>query len=182
MTRVEIDFNEFIKGYEALSIVDNPAIGENFIALSEQVIRLAKMKDGRLIGAILIPDLDIRRVDANGNEYFIFFSKDTVRKIGYQIMKENKQSKFNLKHEKEVEGLTIVESWIIEDCKIDKSALYGFDLPIGTLMGVVEVNNDETKMRIEAGELKGFSIEYNRELKEEDALEQVFQALNTQLK
>ena len=48
---------------------------------------------------------------------------------------------------------------IIEDEKLDKSRKYGFDLPKGTWMISMKVNNDEVWNKVKAGEVKGFSIE-----------------------
>jgi hypothetical protein len=58
-----------------------------------------------------------------------------------------------------LEGMSVIESWIIEDEKKDKSNLYGFNLPKGTWMISMKVNNDEIWNKVKAGEVKGFSIE-----------------------
>ncbi len=53
----------------------------------------------------------------------------------------------------------MVESWLIEDSTKDKSALYGFELPIGTWMLSVKVNNYDIWEKVKAKEVRGFSIE-----------------------
>jgi hypothetical protein len=58
-----------------------------------------------------------------------------------------------------LEDMSVVESWIIEDVEKDKSKLYGFDLPKGTWMISMKVNNDDVWQKVKAGEVKGFSIE-----------------------
>jgi hypothetical protein len=58
-----------------------------------------------------------------------------------------------------LDGMSVVESWIIEDEKQDKSAKYGFNLPKGTWMISMKVNNNEIWNKVKAGEVKGFSIE-----------------------
>jgi len=56
--------------------------------------------------------------------------------------------------------LSLVESWIIEDKEKDKTALYNMDLPLGTWVGAVKVNNDEVwNDYVKTGKVKGFSIE-----------------------
>jgi hypothetical protein len=55
--------------------------------------------------------------------------------------------------------MSVVESWIIEDSKQDKSAKYGFDLPVGTWMISMKVNNDDVWKDVKEGKVKGFSIE-----------------------
>jgi len=168
--RKEILFDEnLMVGFEALSIVDTPAIMENFIALSKEKVMLAKMVEGRIIGAVLIPEIDILRVDKTTKEPFnIFFSADTIKKIAYQMMRDGLQGKFTIQHDSKVENLTIVETWLIEDASLDKSKIYGFDLPAGTWMVCVEAKGEEIKRRIESGQLRGFSIEFNPNTKQSD--------------
>ena len=63
-------------------------------------------------------------------------------------------------HKVPVEGMTVVESWIKEDKKNDKSNSYGFNkLPIGTWFVKMKVRNDEIWNSVKEGKVKGFSIE-----------------------
>ena len=65
-----------------------------------------------------------------------------------------------MEHKNKLEGLTLVESWLIEDKANDKSNMYGMDLPLGTWMGTVKVDNDEIwNNEVKNGKIKGFSIE-----------------------
>jgi hypothetical protein len=70
------------------------------------------------------------------------------------------QNKTTIEHEKTLEGLTLVESWIVEDEVKDKSRKYGLNVPVGTWMGAVKVNNDEIwNEYVKTNRVKGFSIE-----------------------
>ena len=157
-----IDEDELLSGIEAISIVDRPAIQEHFIALSEQPkVQLAEVdKEKRiLMGAALVPNKNIYRADAE-EEYYIYFSEDTVRKASELFLMRGNQNKSTLEHEAELNGLSVVESWIIEDETHDKSRKYGMDLPIGTWMVSMKVNNDEVwNNYVKTGKVKGFSIE-----------------------
>ena len=42
---------------------------------------------------------------------------------------------------------------------MDKSRLYGYNLPKGTWMVSMKINNDELWQKVKDGELKGLSIE-----------------------
>lgn len=156
-----IDEDNDLNGIEAISIVENPAIEEDFIFLKEQgKLELAKVDEDKriLMGAALIPNKKIYR--NNGlQEYYIFFSEDTVRKASEMFLTKGKQNNSTLEHEDKLEGLSVVESWIIEDEKQDKSRKYDFNLPVGTWMVSVKVNNDDVWNQVKAGEVKGFSIE-----------------------
>ena len=152
--------NEF-SGIEAISVVENPAIEEDFIALKKQQVQLAEVdKEKRiLMGAALVPNKKIYRTNGE-DEYNIFFSEDTVRKASELFLSRGKQNNSTLEHDVKLNGLSVVESWIIEDKKKDKSKKYGFNLPIGTWMVSVKVNNDEIwNDFVKEGKVKGFSIE-----------------------
>ena len=148
-------------GVEAISVVENPAIESDFIALSKQQIQLTEVdKEKRLLmGALLIPDKHIPRNGENGEVYNIFFSKETVEKASQLYLKNGNQSNSTLEHESKLKGLTLVESWIVADTKKDKTALYGIDVPVGTWMGSVKCENDEVYKMAKEGTVKGFSIE-----------------------
>ena len=157
-----IDEDELLSGIEAISIVDRPAIQEHFIALSEQSkLQLAEVdKEKRiLMGAALVPNKNIYRQDGD-DEYYIYFSEDTVRKASELFLMRGNQNKSTLEHEAQLNGLSVVESWIIEDEKYDKSRKYDMELPVGTWMVSMKVNNDEVwNNYVKTGLVKGFSIE-----------------------
>jgi len=156
-----IDEENDFSGIEAISIVEYPAIEEDFIALKQEKVQLAEIDSEKriLMGAALIPDRKIYR--SNGDkEYFIYFSKDTVRRASELFLTKGKQNNSTLEHDIELNGLSVVESWIIEDEKQDKSAKYNLDLPLGTWMVSVKVNNDKIWQEfVKEGKVKGFSIE-----------------------
>lgn len=152
--------NEF-SGIEAISVVEFPAIEEDFIALKKHEVQLAEVdKEKRiLMGAALIPNKEIYRTNGE-EEYNIFFSEETVKKASELFLSRGKQNNSTLEHEVDIQGLSVVESWIIEDTNMDKSKKYGLSLPKGTWMVSVKVNNDEIwEEFVKKGKVKGFSIE-----------------------
>lgn len=166
MNLIELIINEFEDegGIDAISIVRNPAIEENFVTLSKQARYELKTVDEEkrlLMGALLIPEKPIVRFnEETQEEYQIFFSKQTVRRASELFLKKSKQSRSTLEHAIPLEGLYLAESWIVEDSAKDKSALYDMDMPVGTWMGSVKVENDEVwNNYIKTGEVLGFSIE-----------------------
>ena len=155
-----IDENEKLSGIDAVSIVEFPAIESNFIALREH-LELAKVDDEKkiLMGAALIPNKNIYRRNGN-DEYYIFFSDDTVRKASELFLMNSNQNNATLEHEKKLKDLTVVESWIVEDVDMDKSKKYGLNAPVGTWMVSMKVNNDTIwNDFVKTGKVKGFSIE-----------------------
>ena len=154
-----IDETDEAAGIEAISVVENPAIESDFIALKKQEFKLAEVdKEKRiLMGAALIPNKPIYR-QSGEQEYYIYFSKNTVRKASELFFINGNQNNSTLEHELELKGLTAVESWIVES-EQDKSRMYDLNVPMGTWMVSMKVNNDDVWKKVKAGEVKGFSIE-----------------------
>jgi len=148
-------------GVEAISIVESPAIEEDFVALKSEEIKLAEISADKklLMGALLVPNKPIYRKTGK-EEYYIYFSKETISKASQLYLRNGNQNNSTLEHQHELSGLTLVESWIVEDKEKDKSRLYNMNVPIGTWMGTVKVNNDEVwNEYVKTNKVKGFSIE-----------------------
>jgi len=156
-----LDEEQEESGIEAISIVESPAIESDFVALKGEEVKLAEIdKEKRiLLGALLIPNKPIYRKNEEG-DYYIFFSKDTISKASQMYLRNGYQNNSTLEHSKDLKGLTLVESWIVEDEVQDKSRKYGLNVPVGTWMGAVKVNNDEIwNEYVRTNKVKGFSIE-----------------------
>ena len=154
-----IDETDEVSGIEAISVVENPAIESDFIALKNQEFKLAEVdKEKRiLMGAALIPNKPIYRTSGE-QEYYIYFSKNTVRKASELFFIKGNQNNATLEHQLELKGLTAVESWIVES-EQDKSRMYDLNVPIGTWMVSMKVLNDDVWKQVKEGKVKGFSIE-----------------------
>lgn len=156
-----IDETDETSGIEAISLVEQPAIESNFVALNKHELFLKEIDNEKriLMGAALIPDKSIYRRNENGDEYYIYFSKDTVRKASELFFKKSNHQNATFEHKDKINGVTIVESWIVENKEQDKTALYGMDVPVGTWMVSAKIDDDELYEKAKQGEVKGFSIE-----------------------
>jgi hypothetical protein len=159
------------KGVYAISLVEDPAIEEYFVQMSKDYeVKLAEIdKEKRLfMTPVLIPDQKILRIDDNGNAFNIVFPKETIQLAQQEFQKRGFQNESTLEHDinLKLEGVTFVESWIKEDDVHDKSVMKGFNQPIGTWFTIFRVDDDEVMAKIEAGEIKGVSIDGAFELEE----------------
>tara|TARA_R110000782_G_C14577200_1_gene388094 strand:- start:162 stop:626 length:465 start_codon:yes stop_codon:yes gene_type:complete len=114
-----------------------------------------------LMGPLMVPNKLIVRLDDNNEEYYVYFTADTIKKIAYKMMKDKLIDRVNIEHDNSdsVDDAYLVESWIIEDGD-DKSRNYGFDLPVGTWMGTYKIDNQRIwDEYIKTGKVKGFSVE-----------------------
>ena len=142
----------------AVSLVEDPAIESNFIALSKekQIIQLENEKR-LLVGAALIPNKPIYR-NINGKEFYISFDEATIEKLAQDFLANDYQHNITIEHQQGVDDITVVESWI-KTSENDKSVGYGLNEPIGTWFISVKVNNEEIWNKVKNGDYKGFSIE-----------------------
>lgn len=147
----------------AISMVEMPAIESNFVALAKEEeekrqVFLESDERHMVYGAALIPDLDIYRNDGE-HEYYINFSKESIEKMSQDFMKEYRQHEVTVDHEDVANEVCVVESWLVEDPYKDKANALGINVPKGSWMVGMKVNNIETWERVKEGSLKGFSVE-----------------------
>ena len=160
-----------VTGIYAISFVDEPAVEENFVALSKQAVLLNKdTKKQILTGVVLKPNQLIYRLDEENQPYYIQFSENEIEKISHKMMKAGLALYHTThQHESELKGNYLTELWIVSDPQNDKSNALGFkDLPKGTLMASYKVTDkDYWDNEVMAGKVKGFSLEgfFNQELK-----------------
>lgn len=151
-------------GVEAISLVEFPAIEENWVFFNkDNFLSLAKLDEEQktLVGAVLIPNKEIPRFDQDLNEeYIVYFTEDTIKHAQELFMSSLRNNNATLEHKVPVNGMTVVESWIKEDDKFDKSSSFGFkNLPKGTWFVKMKVNNSEIWDSVKEGKIRGFSIE-----------------------
>ena len=177
---------------DAISLVESPAIEQDFVFFGKEKNNLtfAKVDEEKrmLISPALIPNKQIFRYDPNtDSDYYVYFSRETVRKASELYLKHNNHHKATHEHNERVSGVLTVESWIKEGDQ-DKSKLYGFDLPNGTWFVKMKITNDDLWQKIKAGELKGLSIEgyftnkFEQMQKKEPTDAEILSALNEIIK
>ena len=151
-------------GVDEIAFVEDPAIQELWVAMANEITKLFLSEDKMIVtGPALVPDKLIYRVHPKtGEEYYIRFSEETIQAIVQRYFTQNKQINFNLEHDKEndVQGV-ILESWIVSDPSMDKSATMGFkQLKKGTWMISVKVEDHQFwNDYVKTGQVRGFSIE-----------------------
>ena len=110
-------------------------------------------------GPLMIPNKFILRRDEDGNPFYIYFTRKTIRKMAEKFFKDGKNNNTDINHDENVtKENTLIESWISESIQHDKAYKYGFTLPPGTWYVSYKINDDDTWQKIKSGELKGFSL------------------------
>lgn len=145
----------------AVSFVENPAIERDFVYFSKEV-KFASIDDEKMLvaGPILVPNKKILRYDGLGNEYFVYFSEETVEKLARKFLKKKYNGEVTVEHDRKVGDVSLVESWIVEQSAKDKSNIYGYTLPRKTWFGIYDVSgNRKVWEQVKNGTFKGFSVE-----------------------
>jgi hypothetical protein len=168
-----IDENNLEDGIEAISLVESPAIEENFVALSRHKVEFKSVDDEKriVVGLALVPDKEIFRKSGD-YAYKIMFSKETVKKASELYLKRLKNNNATIEHELAVKGVSLIESWIVEDPNMDKTNLYKLDAPEGAWAVVMKIDNDEIWEDVKQGKYLGFSIEGFFSQKEQELAKQ----------
>lgn len=133
-------------------VVESEKVAQKFYFASD---------DKRLIVApVMVPNKLIYRRDPDGTEYNCYFSEQTIQQLLEKYMMQSRQNDSNIMHDpNKPNKVTMIESWIVNDPKMDKAAVYHFNVPSGTWMTIMRVNDDETWKMIKEGKLQGLSVE-----------------------
>ena len=160
------------KGVFAISLVKTPATEETFIAMSaqEEMIKMAKVNEEQrlVMGLVLQPEqLILRQDESSGEKFNIVFSADTIKELSHNFFKSGFQLNSKLEHNSPIKDVTFVESWIVENSEIDKSANFGMSFPKGSWMATMKVDNDDIwNNYVKTGEVEGFSVDAMVDLEE----------------
>lgn len=161
LQNIELTIKDELKeGVFAISLVDKPAIEEDFIMLNSLEIELKVVDETKreVIGLALVPNKKIlRRVQ--GKDFTISFTEQTIEKVQELYMKNLYLNNVTVDHEKKVEGVSLIESWIVEDPKNDKSNIYNLNTVKGAWVVKMKIYNDDVYNGVKLGKFNGFSIE-----------------------
>ena len=123
----------------------------------------AALKDKQmLVGKLMTPNKLIPRISLEGEPYYAYFSPKTIRDLAYKFIREGYQNSWNYEHigEHKLDGITLVETWIVDDPENDKANVYGLEPKKGEWIGMVKIEDKAVwKEYVKSGLVKGFSIE-----------------------
>ena len=160
----EIVIDEFDEtGISLISLVEDPAIMVKGMAFNNNSMMSFKQVDDDkqiIIGPALIPDMKIYREDDKFGQYYVTFSKETIAKMVEKFNKYGSNRKINIDHSNMMVDAFIIEDWLTEDLVYDKSRKYGIEVPVGTYMIMVKIEDKEFwQNEVKDNGKFGFSIE-----------------------
>jgi hypothetical protein len=97
-------------------------------------------EDKRIVtGPLMIPNMEIPRKAEDGSKYYVYFTEDGIESIARKFMKQKLGDSVTLEHGNKTSGVYLTELWLVESSMKDKSNLYNFTLPKGTLFGIYKI-------------------------------------------
>ena len=183
---VELTVNDLDENsLDLISFVESPAIETNFMFFNDKKFQNFSAIDTEqqiVVGAAMLANEKIVREDAEGNPYFVYFSADTIRQCQELFFKKGNTKATNVDHDQEGinSGVTIIESWIVENPEMDKSKHLGYkDIPKGSWFVAYKIDDKALWKKVKAGEVQGFSIEgvFTQEIVNDKTVEEEMQAI-----
>jgi hypothetical protein len=167
-----------------ISLVTEPATEEEFLLFNKDILQFKTIDEERRVvtGVAMRADIQIPRKDENGELYWGYFSKETVRKAAELFFKKGSNTNLtNLEHQFEIEGVYVFESWIVEDASNDKAKVLGFsDVKEGDWFVSMKIENDVIwNAYLKTGIIKGFSVEVKAKEKEVEMLSKIKNILDS---
>ena len=161
---VEWTLDDITGELQRISLVSEPAIEEDFMFFNSNITKFKTIDTEKrvLTGVAMRPNINIPRLDAEGNLYYGYFSEETVVKAAEMFFqKASNTNNTNLEHQFEVDGIFVFESWIVEDPEIDKTKVLGLsNVKKGDWVVSMKVTNDQVwENYVKTGAVKGFSVE-----------------------
>ena len=165
MKILKYKYNPNKKGVFRISIVKNPAVGEgDLVLMSAQEIK------GVFYAPVMIPDLQIQRIDEEtGEKYMVYYDAETVEQLANNYFKQNGNQNTNIEHSQDgIDGVYPVESWIVHDPENDKSKAVGMPTQKqGTWIMGYKCDSPEILEQIKSQLLQGLSIEGHLDTEED---------------
>lgn len=164
----ELYVNDEAEGVFAVSLVESPAIERDFVAFSKEQKTIKFNSEKRIVtGPALIPNQKIYRNSKDKGEHYVQMSSETIEKVVQKFAKKGYFGETTLEHQKKLENNYVFESWITRE------PLAEFNVPKGTWMISMKIEDNETWDAIKSGQVKGFSIEglFSKLMKNEDVFE-----------
>ena len=112
-----------------------------------------------ITGMAMEAEKRIYRYDPTRGEYYVYFDAETIFQIAKKWAKSDLYDSVNIHHEDATNGLSLLESYIV-DRERGKNPPQGYeDVADGSWFLSYIVNDDDIWKRVKEGEFKGFSVE-----------------------
>ena len=163
---VVIDLNDEETGMSCISLVDEPAVEKDFLLFAKEAPKKALQfaiddnMEHCITGVAIRADYPIYRIGTSGYEYYVRFSKETIKDIVEKYSKQGLWNVTSLQHDgKEIDGAIMVEMYI-KDSEKGISPKGFEDIEEGSLFTTYKIVDEQLWEEIKNSDnINGFSIE-----------------------
>lgn len=151
-------------GIFKVAICDNPAIESGFQAFGEekQVLKYSVQDEEQriVLGCLMRSSYPIYRRNADGFEYFIVYTSDTIEQMASKWLASQNVNNINLNHQEgtDQDGIYLMQAFI-KDTDKGISPIGFEDIEDGSLFAQYKIMNDDVWAAIKEGTYVGFSLE-----------------------
>lgn len=151
-------------GIFKVAICDNPAIQSGFQAFGEekQILKYSVQDEEQriVLGCLMRSSYPIYRRNADGFEYFIVYTSDTIEQMASKWLASQNVNNINLNHQEgtDQDGIYLMQAFI-KDTNKGISPIGFEDIEDGSLFAQYKVMNDDVWTAIKEGTYVGFSLE-----------------------
>lgn len=152
-------------GLFVMSLVDAPATEVNWFAFNKQDEQLKfsiiNEEEHMLQGVVMLAETPIYRRNEDGFEYYIKYSKETLKVLAEKMLKDNTHNNIDLQHNGQLlpkDSVNLVELFV-KDVEKGINPNHFENVPDGSLLCTYKINNEELWEMCKNGTFNGFSLE-----------------------
>lgn len=159
------ELTDYMDGIMSIALVKYPATETPWMVFEKdakpeyQKYSIVSTEKHLIRSVIMLADTPIYRFDANMGEYYVVYSKETLREMAKKLFATYSQNNFNIEHtEGWVEGVNMVQCFIKDiEGGINPT---GFEaVADGSLFGEYYISNENIWENIKNGVYEGLSLE-----------------------
>jgi len=168
LKEIELIVNdEEIDMISAMGWVEYPAINQDLTYFNDENVKhnytfaTADREKGIIVAPAMIPEKRIYRYNPFTNEeYYAWFSKETIEKLSQNFLISGFYRNNTLQHEHPLKGIHLIYSWLVANQHDPLITEYGYkNIPNGTWVLSYKIDNPKVKEKIKNGEINGLSVE-----------------------
>lgn len=160
---IDLDIENEELGMDAISLVENPAVGLSFLTFNNESKSLCFTNDEQHIitGVVMLANTPIYRYSKEDGEYYIQFTRETIKTMILKYFKSNLSNSVNLEHNNQnfVDGAVMVESYLFDTERGITPKEFVGKVTEGSWICSFKITNEELWKEIKDGTFKGFSLQ-----------------------
>lgn len=173
-----------ITGMDAISLVDFPAVNKNFLCFSEQKqvkkLQFADAQKHIITGVVCLADTPIYRWNEQIGDYYVVFSKETIRQMVEKYSKQGLWNSVNLQHNDDdfINSAIMLETYLVDKERGIVPKEFA-EIPDGSWIASFKITDDKMwNYIINSGELNGFSLQGMFDMVPEEKLNEKLRSMD----